>query len=134
MLAWNQIEKEVRFTAVRSRGPGGQNVNKVASAALLSWAYADCAALSLEQKELLRHRLSRLINKDQILLIRSDEFRDLGRNKQRCLEKLEAFIKAALHKPKTRKATRPTRASKRKARETKSRRSDIKKDRRKPDY
>ena len=124
------IRGEMTFVAVRSRGPGGQNVNKVTSAAVLYWDYGASAFLSPEQKELVRVKLARFINSEGRFWIRSDEFRDLEKNKSRCLEKLNNLLISAFHVPKKRKATKPSRASKMKGRAKKERRSETKRMRR----
>jgi ribosome-associated protein len=125
-MNWQQIEREIEWTAVTSRGPGGQNVNKVASAALLTWPYQRSLALNDEQKWLMSVKLSTRINVNDEFYLRSDEYRDFPRNKARCLEKLKQLIGHALHKPKTRKATKPTRASQLKRKESKKRRAQTK--------
>jgi ribosome-associated protein len=124
------LSLEVTFTAVASRGPGGQNVNKVASAAQLSWNVQNSRLLTEEQKTIVLMKLQNRINRDGELVLRSDEFRDLPRNKARALEKLRSLLLSALHRPKPRKATRPTRSSKFKRLEKKSRRGQIKASRR----
>jgi ribosome-associated protein len=124
-----RIQNEVTFSAVRSRGPGGQNVNKVSSAAILYWSYLNSSALEENQKAMIFQKLSNLINKEDQIYIRSDEFRDLERNKERCLEKLKIFLTSAFHKPKKRKPTRPTKSSKIKRVESKTRRGETKKSR-----
>lgn len=126
-----QIEKELNFTAIRSRGPGGQNVNKVSSAAFLTWDYLNSLGLNDEEKHLVKIKLQNHINKENELYLRSDEFRDLGMNKARGLEKLLFLLNQAFHKPKKRKATRPTKASKARKRDSKTRRSETKKGRQK---
>ncbi|MBI2522563.1 MAG: aminoacyl-tRNA hydrolase [Bdellovibrio sp.] len=128
------IAKEVTFTAIRGRGPGGQNVNKVSSAAHMLWAFLDSNTLTQEQKDLIRSKLANSINKDNLLYIRSDEFRDLERNKERCLKKLEIMLKSAFHRPKPRTKTKPTYASVVKKKESKTRRSQVKKLRTKVSY
>jgi len=125
------IKKEVSFVAVRSRGPGGQNVNKVSSAAVLYWNFASSDLITDQQKELIRYKLQSALNKEGQLYLRSDEFRDLERNKSRCLEKLEMLLRTAFHKPKKRTATKPTRSSKLRKLESKTRRSETKKMRQK---
>lgn len=122
-----QILREIDFEAVRSRGPGGQNVNKVSSAAVLYWCPLTSGGLLEDQRSRLLNRLGGSINKSDHLVIRSDEYRDLPMNKSRCVEKLFTLIDQALHVPKKRKATKPTYSSKKKLREAKSRRSDVKK-------
>jgi ribosome-associated protein len=125
-MQWPQIIGEVEWTAVRSRGPGGQNVNKVSSAAQLNWRFQDSLGLSDDEKCVVAERLRVRINQDGLIFLRSDEFRDLPRNKDRCLEKLKALLEFALHRPKPRRATKPTRASKVKRKESKRRRSETK--------
>ncbi|HMN68068.1 MAG TPA: alternative ribosome rescue aminoacyl-tRNA hydrolase ArfB [Bdellovibrionales bacterium] len=119
------------FKAVRSRGPGGQNVNKVSSAALLSWDYRHSRLLSEEEKNRLAVKAANHISGEGLLQLRSDEFRDLERNKARCLEKLSRIVKAALFIPKKRKATKPTRSSQARRVESKTKRGEVKKLRRK---
>lgn len=126
-----ELKREVYFVAVRSRGPGGQNVNKVSSAAVLYWNFAWSSLITDQQKELIRQKCSSAINKEGQIYTRSDEFRDLERNKARCLEKLEGLLAHAFHKPKKRTATKPTRSSKLRKRESKNRRSETKKMRQK---
>ncbi|MGE4132166.1 MAG: alternative ribosome rescue aminoacyl-tRNA hydrolase ArfB [Bdellovibrionales bacterium] len=133
-MDWHWIQKEVSFTAVRSRGPGGQNVNKVSSAALLLWPLWDSVGLNDDEKLILVDKLADRVNREGVFYLRSDEFRDLERNKARCLEKLHDILVRALHRPKKRKPTRPTKASRERRRQYKSHRGDIKKNRRKVDY
>lgn len=123
--------KEIHFSAVRSRGPGGQNVNKVSSAAQLTWHVSSSESFTEEQKHRLQVKLENYINQKGELYLRSDEFRDLERNKARCLEKLENLIAKALHKPKPRKKTKPTRSSQIKRVEGKKQRGEVKKTRQK---
>jgi len=121
------FRREVIFKAVRSRGPGGQNVNKVSSAAQMSWDFEHSLLLNSEQKHRVREKLANLITNEGVLILRSDEFRDLERNKARCLEKLAAAVVKALHVPKKRKATKPSKTAKAKRRDEKSRRGETKK-------
>lgn len=125
---------EVIFQAVRSRGPGGQNVNKVSSAAILYWDLRHSNLFSDEQKLKLAGKLSSFMNSEGQVMFRADEYRDLPRNKSRCLEKLAEQIAQSLHVPKKRVATKPTRSSKTKKLENKRRRGEIKKNRGRVDY
>jgi len=120
------LAPEVAYQAQRGRGPGGQNVNKVASCALISWDFQDSRLLTAEQKARIATRLATAINSRGALQLRSDEFRDLERNKARALEKLAERVAAALFIPKPRKATKPTRASKMRLQEAKTHRSEAK--------
>jgi len=126
-----QITSELKFSAVRSRGPGGQNVNKVSSAAVLYWDFNASSALNDEQKYLIRKNMKNVINKEAFVYLRSDEFRDLEKNKSRCIEKLEAMLIQAFHKPKARRPTKPTRNSKLRKLESKNRRGELKQSRQK---
>src|SRR5690606_24520615 len=93
------LAPEVSFHAVRSRGPGGQNVNKVASCALVTWNFDSSTLLTPEEKSRLREKLARSLNSSGEIQLRSDEFRDLTRNKARALEKLAERVDAALAIP-----------------------------------
>jgi ribosome-associated protein len=130
MTDWHFILRrlplEVSMVAVRSRGPGGQNVNKVSSACQLYWDIQSSTALNEAQKDAVRDKLDSFINKTGQLYLRSDEFRDLEQNRRRCLEKLEALLRRALFKPKPRKKTKPTRAAKERRHQQKARRSETK--------
>jgi ribosome-associated protein len=103
--------REFRFTFARSSGPGGQNVNKLNTKALLRWPVAKSPSLpeAVRRRLLARHR--RRITSEGDLLITSQRFRDAGRNVADCLEKLRAMVAEAAVAPKPRKPTRPTRAS-----------------------
>ncbi len=131
MIDADRLALEAVFTAVRGGGPGGQNVNKVSSAAMMTWDFKASAMLSEEQKALIEEKLQGNINRDGMMYVRSEEFRDLERNKARCIEKVLERLKIAFHRPKPRKATRPSYSSQRKRMDSKSRRGDIKKMRRK---
>lgn len=128
------LRNEVWFEAVLSRGPGGQNVNRTASAAQLYWPFEHSRLLTSEQKARVRMKMANMINSEGMVYLRSDEHRDLDRNKARCLEKLIEHVRNALHVPKKRKKTKPTKASKVKRRESKARRGEIKKLRGKVQY
>jgi ribosome-associated protein len=104
--------RELRFTFVRSSGPGGQNVNKVASKAVLRWDVRNSTSLSEAVRGRFLTRAARQINDRGELVLTSQRYRDQGRNIDDCLEKLRALVLAAVPPPKRRKKTKPTRASK----------------------
>lgn len=133
-MDFKSISLEVEMTAIRSRGPGGQNVNKVSSAAFLTWDYLNSSGLSAQEKQLVGLKMANFINSENQVYLKSDEYRDLPRNKARVLEKLENLLKQAFHIPKKRRATKPTKSSKVKKRESKMRHSDTKKLRAKVSY
>lgn len=119
--------------AQRGRGPGGQNVNKVASCALATWDFQSSPLLTDDEKARVREKLAHALNAAGALQVRSDEFRDLERNKARALEKMAARVAAALVVPKKRKPTKPTLASRIRRQEAKVRRAQAKKLRRRPE-
>ena len=127
-------ERELDERFVRASGPGGQNVNKVASAVLLTWDYTSSALLDADQKARLGQKLAAALNSRGEIQLRSDEFRDQERNKARALEKLAEKVAAALFVPRKRRLTRPTKASRVRLQETKIQRSRTKKLRGRPDW
>jgi ribosome-associated protein len=103
---------EFRFTFARSAGPGGQNVNKVNSKAILHWSVRSSPSLSPEIQAALELRCRRRMTGEGELFITSQRFRDAGRNAADCLEKLRQILAQIAVPPRVRKPTRPTRASK----------------------
>src|SRR5713101_1845904 len=123
-------EDEFEWSFVRSGGPGGQNVNKVASKAVLRWNLAASPSLPEDVKARLRTKQQNRITTDGDLIITSQRFRDQERNKEDCLEKLRDMILQALVAPKPRKPSKPSRASRERRLQVKRHRSNIKKGRR----
>jgi ribosome-associated protein len=123
---------EFRWTFVRSGGPGGQNVNKVASKAVLRWDLAASPSLPGEVKARLRALQRRRVSTEGELVLSSQRFRDQERNREDCLEKLRALVLQAATLPKRRKPTRPTRGSREARLREKRQRSAAKKARREP--
>jgi len=124
-------DEELVFTYSRSGGPGGQNVNKVASKAHLRWR-PDASALVLPLGALDRMKStfpSRFTTEGEILIV-SQEYRDQERNRQECLDKLVAMIRACLYPPRPRKKTKPTWGSQIRRMEEKKRQSERKQNRR----
>ena len=120
-------EAELELTYVRSSGPGGQNVNKVNSKAVLRWNLAQSPSVPEDLRERLLAKLAPRLTRDGELLLASDRFRDQGRNREDCLEKLKGILSAALFVPKARKESKPSRSSIRRVKEAKSRTSAKKK-------
>lgn len=117
---------EMEFTYVRSRGPGGQNVNRTNSAAVLRWNIWSSQVLTWELKEKLARKLQGKLTGDGDLIIRSDVHRDQDQNRSECIRRLHETLKKAFFVPKKRIATKPTRSSQRKRIETKKRLGEIK--------
>lgn len=97
---------EIRFTFVRSSGPGGQNVNKVASKAVLRWSPAASAALTDAVRARLLARAGRQLNDRGELVLSSQRYRDQGKNIEDCLAKLRELVAKAAEIPRKRKRTR----------------------------
>ncbi len=121
-------ELEVGFA--RSGGPGGQNVNKVASKVQLRWDLRASRVLSEGQRHLLLKRLGGRLVGDGELLVQAATHREQSRNLEEARERLADLVREALAERKRRKATRPTRSSQRRRLENKRHRSRIKQDRR----
>jgi ribosome-associated protein len=98
--------REIHFSFVRSSGPGGQNVNKVASKAVLRWQVAASPSLNDAIKARLVNKLGRRINDRGELVLASQRYRDQAKNIADCLTKLRDLVADAVKVPKKRKRTR----------------------------
>ncbi len=124
---------ELRVSFVRSGGPGGQNVNKVASKVQLRWAPEASVAFSDADRAWLLKKLASKLTSDGDLIVVSNLTRDQGRNRVDAEAKLAAVLVAALVRPKKRRATRPSQAAKARRIDEKKARGQIKKQRRATD-
>jgi ribosome-associated protein len=104
-------EKEFSLSFARSAGPGGQNVNKVNSKAILRWNVAASPSLSDEVKSRFFQRFSQRINQAGELVMASDRYRNQLRNVSDCYDKLRHLIESVLVAPRKRVKTRPSRSS-----------------------
>jgi ribosome-associated protein len=126
-------DDEFAWSYARSSGPGGQNVNKVASKAVLRWHVANTPSLPGHVKARLMTQQVNRLTSDGVLILTSQQHRDQERNRQDCLDKLRAMVKQAAAIPKKRRPTRPTRGSKERRLQAKKRRAMLKTARRKFD-
>src|SRR6516225_5085628 len=101
-------DEELHFRFARSGGPGGQNVNKVASKAVLHWDVAASPSLPAEVKERFRAQNRSRLTTDGVLVLDSQRFRDQPKNVADCLDKLRDLLLRSLHRPKKRRPTRPS--------------------------
>jgi ribosome-associated protein len=114
-------DSDLSLSFVRGSGPGGQNVNKVASAVQLRFDLTGTAVLADPVKARLRGLAGRRLTDDGAILIIARNHRTQEANRREAGERLADLIRAALVPPKPRKATKPTRASRERRLETKSR-------------
>ncbi len=125
-------DEEFEISFARSGGPGGQNVNKVNSKAVLRWNVTESPSLPFGVKNRFLAKYENRITTEGCILVTSQKTRDQGQNVEDCLEKLKEMILEVLNPPAIRRVTKPTVAAKKRRVETKRLTSSKKQMRRDP--
>jgi len=128
------LQSECEFKAVRSSGPGGQHVNKTSTKVMLHWDLEASAVFTEDQKARLRQRLASKLTTEHQLVLSYDQSRSQHKNKEEVFKNLVQLLEKALVKPKKRKKTRPTLASKKRRLDSKKRNAQKKANRKPPDF
>jgi len=123
-------ESEIQYEFIRASGPGGQNVNKVASSVQLRFDIRNSPSLESEVKERLIKLAGSRVTDDGILIIEAKKYRTQEQNRYDATQRLIAWVQKALEKPKVRRATRPSLTAKAARVGDKKKRGEIKKTRR----
>jgi ribosome-associated protein len=121
---------ELEIAFARSGGPGGQNVNKVASKVDLRWNPTTSSALTHDDRELLLERLRTRLTNDGTLIVTSTLTRDQTKNREDAMSKLTLIVRTALERQKPRKPTKPSKGAKRRRVADKRHKAEIKRNRR----
>lgn len=128
------IQKELNYKAVRSSGAGGQNVNKVSSKMVLIFDLTSSSGLTEEEKMLIQVKLKSKISQENLMILTCDEDRSQVKNKKIITQKFFELLEKALQKPKERKASKVSKAAKEKRLQEKKKASNVKENRRKPEF
>lgn len=119
-------ERELQFDYVRASGPGGQNVNKVATAVQLRFDVVNSPSLASDAKGRLIRLAGKRVNADGILVLESRRFRTQEANREDAVQKFMELLRRSLLPPKPRRKTKPTAASREKRLQEKKRKAEVK--------
>ncbi len=123
------LEQEIQLEFIRGSGPGGQNVNKVATAAQLRFDVLNSPSLAADVKMRLVKLAGKRMTETGVLVIEAGRFRTQEKNREDAISRLNELVKKASEKPKARHKTKPTKASQEERLKRKKKRGDIKKKR-----
>jgi ribosome-associated protein len=127
------LQSELEFSASRSSGPGGQNVNKVNSKVTLKLDIQNSSILTDEEKVILLSKLASRLSTEGVLILTSQDKRSQLQNKEAAMAKLDTILAKAFEKRKVRRATKPSKGSVRERIKKKKQHSEKKQWRQKPD-
>lgn len=125
IIPWEELD----ISYARSSGPGGQNVNKRETKAVMSWNVRESPSIPDELRFRFLEKFSSRITEDGRIVVASDENRSQEMNLKSCFDKLQRMIILVLHPPKIRRATKPTKGSKIRRETQKKLQSEVKKNR-----
>ena len=126
-------DDELEFRFVASSGPGGQNVNKRNTKAVMHWNVRDAPGVPPPVRRRFLARYGPRVSRDGRIVIASDRFRDQSKNRADCIRKLEEMLLTVAHPPRPRLPTKPSRAAAERRIRTKKKRAAVKRLRRYPE-